>query len=314
MKKAVIILHHRKGYATYNSCLACRWIAKCPHCKSSLTFHDTQQQLCCHFCTYAIPPYPACPACKNPALQQGGIGIAQLMDLLPTFFPDKKIISINNDAQAAAYVQSLKENTQPQAKIVVASPHLIKWFPLNKKSLVVIPDIDRWLRMRHFKAGEWCYQWLAQLASHAHMPERDMIWLQTSPYKGNLLKTWVNHIQFQEATQHYDKLLVERATYGYPPYTRRLKIILQHPNAALLYKIAVRLAAQLRPLVGNAIAGPTPEGRYYPNAPCVAALSFNISRKEAMACKQKCYDKVQQLQRKKPYAKVKINFIVDPTR
>lgn len=312
-KREVIILHHRKGYATYNNCLKCRWIAKCPYCKSSLTFHENQQQLYCHFCAYSIPPYPACPACKNPALQQGGIGIAQLVALLPTFFPGKKVICIKNDVQAAAYVQGLKTNTQQQANIIVATPRLIKWFPLNKKSLVIIPDIDRWLRMRHFKAGEWCYQWLAQLSSHAHLPERDMIWLQTTQYKRSLLRTWVGHIQQQQEAQHYDKLLEERATYGYPPYTKRLKIVLQHTDAALLYKVATRLMTQLQPLVTRNIVGPTPEGRYYPKAPCVASLAVNISRQETTICKRKLYESVQQLRLKVPYAKVKINFIVDPS-
>ena len=311
--RAVIILHHRKGYATYNSCLKCRWIAQCPYCKSSLTFHENQQQLYCHFCAYSIPPYPACPACKNPALQQGGIGIAQLVALLPTFFPDKKVICIENEAQAAAYIQGLTTGTQQQANIIVATPRLIKWFPLNKKSLVVIPDIDRWLRMRHFKAGEWCYQWLAQLSSHAHLPERDMIWLQTTQYKRSLLRTWVGHIQLQQEAQHYDKLLVERATYGYPPYTKRLKIVLQHTDPALLYKVATRLMTQLQPLVAGHIVGPTPEGRYYPKAPCVASLAVNIPRQEATSCKRKLYDRVRQLHLKVPYAKVKINFIVDPS-
>lgn len=309
--RAVIILHHRRGYATYNSCLKCRWIAQCPYCKSSLTFHENQQQLYCHFCAYSIPPYPACPACKDPALQQGGIGIAQLVALLPTFFPNKKVICIENEAQAAAYAQGLKAGTQQQASIIVATPHLIDWFPLNKKSLVVIPDIDRWLRMRHFKAGEWCYQWLAQLSSHAHLPERDMIWLQTTQYKRSLLRTWVGHIQLQQEAQHYDKLLVERTTYGYPPYTKRLKIILQHADPALLYKVATRLMAQLQPLITERIVGPTPEGRFYPKAPCVASLALNIPRQEASTCKQKLYNRVQQLQLRMPYAKVKINFIVD---
>ena len=63
--KQVILLQNRRGYSPYLQCEHCDTIPQCPNCDVSLTYHQLQNQLRCHYCGYSIPKPTSCPACQS---------------------------------------------------------------------------------------------------------------------------------------------------------------------------------------------------------------------------------------------------------
>ena len=57
-KEQVILFLNRRGYSTSLQCPLCGFVAQCPNCSVSLTYHRQEQKLCCHICAH-VEPVPA---------------------------------------------------------------------------------------------------------------------------------------------------------------------------------------------------------------------------------------------------------------
>ncbi len=70
----VILLHNRRGFAPILRCTDCGEISLCPHCKLSLTYHQFDHKLKCHFCNYSAKVFDQCIQCKSINVQLSGTG------------------------------------------------------------------------------------------------------------------------------------------------------------------------------------------------------------------------------------------------
>lgn len=72
-QKAVLLLNQR-GFAKFLLCRDCGFVPECPHCATSLTYHEQGNVLVCHHCDYRVPAPPRCPQCGSPYLKKFGAG------------------------------------------------------------------------------------------------------------------------------------------------------------------------------------------------------------------------------------------------
>src|SRR6185369_5622046 len=56
-----ILFLNRRGYSTCLQCPQCGYVAECPNCSLSLTYHRPEQKLRCHICSYVERVPPVCP-------------------------------------------------------------------------------------------------------------------------------------------------------------------------------------------------------------------------------------------------------------
>ncbi|MBQ3574548.1 MAG: primosomal protein N', partial [Clostridia bacterium] len=56
---------NRRGYSTFVSCRKCGYVVKCPQCDVSMTYHQSENQLRCHYCGNIMPPPKSCPSCGS---------------------------------------------------------------------------------------------------------------------------------------------------------------------------------------------------------------------------------------------------------
>ena len=62
-KEQSILFVNKRGFASVVFCNSCDYVATCPHCSTSLTYHKNKDLLCCHLCDY-IECFPKkCPKC-----------------------------------------------------------------------------------------------------------------------------------------------------------------------------------------------------------------------------------------------------------
>src|SRR5581483_534793 len=70
-REQAILFLNRRGYSTSLQCPLCGYVAGCPNCSISLTYHRPEQKLRCHICGHAESPPVKCPneSCRNPQIR-----------------------------------------------------------------------------------------------------------------------------------------------------------------------------------------------------------------------------------------------------
>src|ERR1035438_812733 len=98
-KEQVILFLNRRGYSSSLQCPLCGFVAQCPNCSLSLTFHRQEQKLRCHICGHSEPAPKICPdpKCKNPAIRYAGLGTQKVEDTLNKLFPNARIKRMDAD-------------------------------------------------------------------------------------------------------------------------------------------------------------------------------------------------------------------------
>src|SRR5829696_7532864 len=89
--KQVILFQNRRGYAPYQVCTVCGWIAECRNCDVSLTYHKFSNKLKCHYCGSIYPPVTTCQACGSDKLIQRNFGTEKIEEVLFTELQGVKI-------------------------------------------------------------------------------------------------------------------------------------------------------------------------------------------------------------------------------
>ena len=72
----VMLFLNRRGWSSSLQCPDCGYVAECPNCSVSLTYHRAAQQLMCHICGHAETAPTKCPeqGCGNAAIRFAGLG------------------------------------------------------------------------------------------------------------------------------------------------------------------------------------------------------------------------------------------------
>ncbi|MFN6141534.1 MAG: primosomal protein N', partial [Pseudanabaena sp.] len=105
-KQQGILFIHRRGYSTFVSCRSCGYVAECPHCDVSLSYHDpispTAHQpksahLRCHYCNYTQIQPKSCPQCNSPYFKYFGSGTQKVEQELTKLFPNIRLIRFDSD-------------------------------------------------------------------------------------------------------------------------------------------------------------------------------------------------------------------------
>jgi primosomal protein N' (replication factor Y) len=98
-KEQTILFLNRRGYSTSLQCPLCGFVAQCPNCSVSLTFHRRAQILCCHVCghTEPVPSFCPGPKCGNPDIRYAGLGTEKVEDTLLKLFPHARIKRMDSD-------------------------------------------------------------------------------------------------------------------------------------------------------------------------------------------------------------------------
>lgn len=251
-----IIFQNRRGYAPYVVCEACEWVPMCVQCAVSLTYHQYNDYLQCHYCGYRVKVPPTCDACGTPHLKNAGFGTERLEETLQSFFSDKHVRRMDLDTTRGkhGYDRLIRSLEQGSIDILVGTKMLTKGLDFGSVSLVGVLDVDRLLHLPDFRAGERCFQLLIQVSGRAgrRATSQGKVIIQTNNPQHPILRDVVRH----DYTRMYRRELQERKRFLYPPYVRLVKITLKHANKKVLAAAASLLAEELRRLLQHSVLGP----------------------------------------------------------
>jgi primosomal protein N' (replication factor Y) len=242
--KQALLLLNRRGYSTVQQCRACGWIATCPACNVSLTWHRRRARLVCHHCGWEEAAHDRCPSCRQPELAFGGVGTEQVERVLGETFPAARIARMDVDTTGGkwAHEKILRRVRDRDVDILLGTQMIAKGLDLPGVTLVGVIDADVGLNLPDFRAAERTFQLLAQVAGRAGRgAEPGEVLVQTLRPDHPALRCTLTHDFVGFATQE----IVDRAGPGYPPHRRLANLVVSGEDETSVADAAGGLAEWL---------------------------------------------------------------------
>lgn len=256
-KEQVILFQNRRGYASFISCDDCATIPKCTNCSVSLTYHQFNHKLVCHYCGYNQPMMSDCMNCGSTQLRNVGFGTEELEEELKLLFPQAIIQRMDLDTTRSKYgYQRIIEDFEEGAvDILVGTQMVSKGLDFDNVNLVGIFDTDRMIHFPDFRSHERAYDLIMQVSGRAgRKSKKGQVIVQTNEPEQPLLEKVKNG----SYKSFYQWESMEREQFGYPPYTRMIRITFKHRDKTISSEAAGFFARELRKNVGNQrLVGPT---------------------------------------------------------
>lgn len=280
-RKAVLLLNQR-GFAKFLLCRDCGFVPECPHCATSLTYHEQGGKLVCHHCGHTVPAPPVCPECGSPYLKKFGAGtqrveadLRALLDGMPGVGREVPIIRMDADTTRAkgAHQALLEEFGAAEAAVLLGTQMIAKGLDFDDVTLVGVINADTQLHLPDYRAAERTFQLIDQVAGRAGraaLPGRVLV--QT--YEADAVAI--------QAAARYDRGLFlrselpKRKLLGYAPYMRLANVLLWGADEHAVATEAELLHAQLVDLIQAEVGDP--RWSVLPAVPCALGKLRNTYR------------------------------------
>ncbi|ODS83751.1 MAG: primosomal protein N' [Cytophagaceae bacterium SCN 52-12] len=252
-----ILFQNRRGYAPWLQCEDCDWISECLNCDVTLTYHMREAELRCHYCGHRETIPRTCPHCGSARVKTMGYGTERIESQLELLVPEARIQRMDLDTTRSknAYTEIIRNFEENKTDVLVGTQMVTKGLDFDNVSMVGIFDVDRLINFPEFRATEKAFQLLTQVSGRAgrRAKTRGRVLIQTSNPEHELLR-WVISGDYRTM---YETEIVERANFGYPPYTRLIKLTVRHEDAAVALESARALADVLTGQLGKTrVLGP----------------------------------------------------------
>ncbi|WP_282941722.1 primosomal protein N' [Paenibacillus sp. RC67] len=246
-KEQIVLLLNRRGYSTFVMCRTCGYVAQCPHCDISLTYHQSSHAIRCHYCGYAERELTVCPSCSSEHIRHFGTGTQRVEEELSKLFPGIRVIRMDVDTttEKGSHEKWLTMFRNRQADVLLGTQMVAKGLDFPHVTLVGALAADTVLNLPDFRAAERTFQLLTQVAGRAGRHELPgEVFVQTYAPE---------HYSIISASRHdylsfMDKEMTLRKLHEYPPFHRLILITMSHEQIPLLMRTAESLAARLKEL------------------------------------------------------------------
>jgi primosomal protein N' (replication factor Y) len=236
----MIILLNRRGYSSFILCRSCGESINCPNCDVTLTYHQDDRTLVCHYCNHHERAPSQCPVCTSKYIYYIGEGTEQIEELLRKRFPELRIGRIDRDTKQRRheFETTLLDFAKGEIDLLVGTQMLAKGHDFPNVTLVGVVSIDAGLALPDFRAAERAFQLITQVAGRAgrgDLPGRVLI--QTYHPHHYALR----HACAQDYRGFYDEEIRHRRNHAFPPFVALALMLIRHKNQARANAIAHEL-------------------------------------------------------------------------
>lgn len=253
-----LVYINRRGFSPVLVCTACGWLSACSRCSARLVLHLSDRKLRCHHCGWEENIPKLCPDCGNVDIKPLGEGTQRVEAALARLFPEANIQRIDRDSTSrrAAWEKCYEQIQTGQIDILVGTQMLAKGHDFASLSLVVIVNADSGLYAVDYRASEWLFSQLIQVAGRAgRAGVPGLVLVQTRWPDHPLYRALVAHdVEGYAAT-----LLTERRQAGFPPATYQAIVRADAPKLEQALNFLNGIRAQLQSLCSSVLlSGPAP--------------------------------------------------------
>lgn len=271
--KQSLLLLNRRGTAQIIRCETCAWEFACSVCDHSLVYHKDLHMAVCHVCDrkYAVPT--SCPDCHG-TLKFMIVGTKFIEEQCRKLFPHAVVERIDSDSIDRRDIQATLERLKSgESNVLVGTQLLAKGLDLPFLENVVIVDAAR--QSSDFLSDERYYQLLHQVigrGSRGHQSTKILI--QSASTEDAILQWSIK----EDWQAFYERELIDRERFRYPPFTHLASIYFDKKSAALAEKLTI----EFRSKVGSSleVLGPQPSYRSSSKLPTWQIIVKSTSRKK----------------------------------
>ncbi|CAG7603886.1 primosomal protein N' [Paenibacillus solanacearum] len=252
-KEQIVLLLNRRGYATFVMCRTCGYVADCPHCDISLTYHQSSKAIRCHYCGYAERELSVCPDCGSEHIRHFGTGTQRVEEELGKLFPGIRVIRMDVDTttEKGSHEKWLTMFRNRQADVLLGTQMVAKGLDFPYVTLVGALAADSVLNLPDFRSAERTFQLLTQVAGRAgrhQLPGEVFVQTYTPEHYSIISASRHDYASFMQ------KEMQMRQLHNYPPFHRLVLLTLSHEQVPLLLRSGEMLASRLKEL-SQSLAG-----------------------------------------------------------
>ncbi len=249
-KEGTLLLLNRRGFSTHIQCPACGSCESCASCQVSLTYHQEEDVLLCHYCNFRKKMTDQCSSCGAGLLNLAGFGTEKVESEVARRWPQARVLRLDADTvrKKGSHEEILKDFRAQGADILIGTQMIAKGvdFPHVTLAGVILADVG--LMLPDFRSSERTFQLLTQIAGRAGRGEKaGRVIVQTfSP----------DHPSIRFAKDHDVAAFCRfempvRSQYGYPPFTHLVNFMIRAKDERKAYQHA----RELRECLAQGLAG-----------------------------------------------------------
>ncbi len=256
-EQAILFLN-RRGYSTFVLCRSCGQALECRHCAVSLTYHQRENRLVCHYCMRESPVPKRCPECGSDKIRYFGAGTERVVEEVQRHFPEARILRADRDTltRPADYAELYQKFLGGEADVLVGTQMIAKGMDFPRVSLVGVVAADTALHLPDYRSAERTFQLLVQAGGRSgrgEVPGRVVIQTYNPEHYA------IHHAYRHDYAAFYEEEIRFREATHYPPYADLWLMVTEGPEEAEVRQRAVQAALDLREHWPDAeVLGPAP--------------------------------------------------------
>ena len=256
----VLLFLNRRGFSTFILCRSCGQTVDCPHCAVTLTYHQDQQRLICHYCDYSGAVPTVCPRCQSQKIRHFGAGTERVVAEVEKRWPGARVVRADRDSLKTreSYEQLYQTFLAGGADVLVGTQMIAKGMDFPNVTVVGIVAADMSLHFPDFRSGERTFQLLVQAAGRAGRGEASgRVVVQTYNPEHYAIQQAVS----QNVDRFFEAELALRRELSYPPYGALWLLGIEDTVQERALTHADQVALYVVELLGDAgaqVMGPTP--------------------------------------------------------
>ncbi len=263
MREQVILFLNRRGTATFVQCRDCGFVMRCKRCDVALTYHAAEDELVCHHCNYRTKPPEICPNCQSRRIKFLGIGTQKVEEDVAKTFPEARILRWDRDVTQGknAHEKIMNRFLAHEADILIGTQMIAKGLDMPLVTLVGVINADIGLHLPDFHSNERTFQILAQVAGRAGRGKMGgKVIVQSYTPEHYAIAAAAKH----DYAKFYEQEIAFRHQQGNPPFSRLVRLLYIHTNAARCQKEVERIYRLLEQerdsqgLPNTTLIGPSP--------------------------------------------------------
>ncbi len=246
-REQTILFLNRRGFSTFVSCRSCGFVAECPNCNITLTYHKFSNTLRCHYCGFTIENYTACPACNSPYIRYFGGGTQKVEEEVRRLFPAASVLRMDVDTTGRqhSHEKILETFRREKTDILIGTQMVAKGLDFSNVTLVGVVSADTMLHIGDFRAGERTFDLLEQVTGRAGRDQKSgRAVIQTY----NPDHDAVRLAQAHDYQRFYEKEIALRQALWYPPFAELVSVLFSGESEDLVPRAARFFAKQLNGL------------------------------------------------------------------
>ena len=242
--RQAMLFINRRGHSSFVSCRKCGYVARCDQCDVSLTYHQHDGALKCHYCGRESPVPTACPKCGSRYIKFFGVGTEQVVEEVARQFPDAKCLRMDLDTTRGkdAHRKILDSFREGEADVLVGTQMIAKGLDFPEVTLVGVVAADMSLNLPDYRSVERTFQLITQMAGRAGRAEHaGKVILQTYEPDHYGIKLAAS----QDFRAFYLRESAYRKSALYPPFTVIARIVFSSPDEDAAKSASERAAVEL---------------------------------------------------------------------